>query len=327
MGIGIKKKIIDVIEQYDTIVIHRHVRPDADALGSQGGLWEILKTTYPEKRIYVVGDEDRMLMFLKRMDHIPDIIYNKALVIICDTADKPRISDKRYKKGDYIIKIDHHPNDDPYGELIWTDTTASSVSEMIYELYETGINRGFKMTKNAARLLYAGIVGDTGRFLYDNTTERSFQIAYNLRSYGFSIKKLNEQLYKVKLNVMRLYGYILESFKMSAYGLGYIKLSTAVLKKYNVTAGEAFQLVNGFSDTEGIKIWAFFVEEPDQIRVRIRSKEIPVSGIAKKYFGGGHLHAAGTSIYSWDTANRLLRDLDQICASQNNKQNVTKVAI
>lgn len=65
------------------------------------------------------------------MDEIADEIYKDALVIVCDTANQERVSDRRFNQGKALIKIDHHPNDDAYGDLLWVDTTASSCSEMI----------------------------------------------------------------------------------------------------------------------------------------------------------------------------------------------------
>lgn len=310
-----KEQILNVIEQYDTIIIHRHVRPDPDALGSQGALSEMIKNAYPDKKVYVVGDEDPSLTFLNRMDDISDRAYDGALVIVCDTANAPRISDERYNKGDYLIKIDHHPNEDPYGDLIWVDTAASSVSEMIYELYECGSGRGLELPAEAARLLYAGIVGDTGRFLFDNTTEKTFQIAGKLRTCGFSINDLYRELYKIKLNLVRLNGYILQNFELSPNGAASIRLDADLLRKFQVTANETSQLVHTFSDVEGIKAWVFFIEEPDEIRVRLRSKGPVINEIAKKYDGGGHPLAAGARVHTWEEADRVARDLEKVCSN------------
>lgn len=159
----VKQQIIDTIKQYDTIIIHRHVRPDPDAYGSQCSLKEMIKLSFPEKKVYAVGEEDPSLKFFARMDEIADDVYNGALVIVCDTANTERICDQRYSLGEKLIKIDHHPNHDAYGDIIWVDTKASSTSEMIYELFLYGkeINE-LKMDEQVARLIYGGIVGDTG---------------------------------------------------------------------------------------------------------------------------------------------------------------------
>src|SRR5690625_2521357 len=159
------QKIINLIKKYDTIVIHRHVRPDADAIGSQCGLKEMIQVTFPNKKVFAVGEEDPSLYFLARMDQIDDAIYEDALIIICDTANTERISDERYKLGKKIVKIDHHPNHDAYGDVLWVDTEASSTSELIYELYVYGQDT-FQINDTFAKLIYGGIVGDTGRFLF-----------------------------------------------------------------------------------------------------------------------------------------------------------------
>src|SRR5690606_1184278 len=157
-GKNMIEAILKTITEFDTIIIHRHVRPDPDAYGSQCGLAEILIASFPTKHVFVVGEDEPSLLFLKEMDKIPDEIYADALVIVCDTANQGRISDTRYKQGKKLIKIDHHPNDDPYGDYVWVDTNASSCSEMIYELYLQGKNQGLSFSKEAARFLFAGIV-------------------------------------------------------------------------------------------------------------------------------------------------------------------------
>lgn len=308
-----KEQILDQIDHYDTIMIHRHIRPDPDALGSQGGLADMIQATYPAKNVYVVGSDDPSLAFLNEMDDVRDKHYEGALVIVCDTANQERINDQRYEQGDYLIKIDHHPNEDPYGDLIWVDTSASSVSEMIYTLYEAGKTRGFVLPERAAYLLYAGIVGDTGRFMFDSTTEETFRVASKLRAYGFSINAFYTNLYKMKESIARLMGYVLQTFQMSAAGAGSIKLDAGVLAKFGATASDASQLVHAVADVEGMKAWVFFIEEPEQIRVRLRSKGPRVNDIAKKYKGGGHALAAGATIYKWADAPKVIEDLEAAC--------------
>ncbi len=311
-----KEQIIQKIKEYEKIIIHRHVRPDPDALGSQGGLSEILKASFPEKTIHVVGEEEASLKFLIEMDQISDEVYEDALVIICDTANQARISDGRYSSGDFLIKIDHHPNEDRYGDLIWVDTEASSVSEMIYEFFLYGKEKHrFKLSDKGAGLLYAGIVGDTGRFLFPNTTEKTMKFAGELRNYDFDISNVYDEIYKVKLNLARLNGYVLTNFKYIEPGVGYIYLTKEVMEKFNTTPNESSLLVNSFSNVEGLLSWVFFVEEPDQIRVRLRSKGPIVNTIAAKYNGGGHPMASGATVYTMEETEQIIQDLVEACSA------------
>ncbi|OZU89733.1 DHH family phosphoesterase [Virgibacillus indicus] len=307
------QQIIDTIKQYETIIIHRHVRPDPDALGSQGGLAEIVKQSFPKKNVYVTGEEEDSLRFLIKMDEIETSVYENALVIVCDTANTARISDNRYNLGEKLIKIDHHPNVDEYGDLSWVDTGASSTSEMIFELYNFAKNYGFQLNNEAARLLYAGIVGDTGRFLFPSTTKKTFQFAAELVTYEFDRAALYEGIYNIGRNIARLRGYILQNFRQSSSGLSTIKLTKEILNEYGISPAETGQLVGVLGDIEGIKAWALFIEEEDIIRVRLRSRGPVINTVAAKYNGGGHPLASGATVDTWEETKNVIDDLEQTC--------------
>lgn len=307
------EQILAAIEQYETIIIHRHVRPDPDAYGSQGGLAAILQESYPDKKIYAVGKEEPTLHFMRRLDVIDDEVYKGALVIVCDTANAARICDDRYTLGDKLIKIDHHPNEDPYGDLLWVDTTASSCSEMIYEFYLAGKEKGLKMNDEAARLLFAGIVGDTGRFLFPSTTEKTFAYAGELIHYNFSRTDVFDKMYELDAHIIKLNGYILQNFELQENGVASVMLTKELLKEYGARPAEASLLVGILGNVKGIKAWVFFIEEEDQIRVRLRSKGPVINGVARKFKGGGHPLASGASIYSWDEVDHVLKELDEVC--------------
>ena len=176
---NVMNEILEKIQAYDTIIIHRHQNPDPDAIGGQVGLRDILRAHFPQKRVLATGYDEPTLTWLAEMGTVSDEDDAGALVIVCDTANTPRIDDKRYTTGDFLIKIDHHPNDDAYGDLLWVDTESSSTSELI-ALFAKELD--LELPVSAARLLYAGIVGDTGRFLYPATSTRTFEIAAYLRS-------------------------------------------------------------------------------------------------------------------------------------------------
>ena len=308
-----KAEIVELIKSYQRIIVHRHVRPDPDAIGSQGGLAEMIKASFPEKEVYVVGETYDSLLFLNEMDSIPDDYYQGALVIVCDTANQERISDDRYKLGEKLVKIDHHPNHDQYGDLLWVDTTSSSTSELIYELFLFGKEKGLKLNEKAARLLFAGIVGDTGRFLFPSTNIRTFRYAADLLEYKFDPTSLYDKLYNTTAEVVHLQGYILQNFKHHPSGVAYISITKEMLEKFNVTPADASQLVSLLGNIENVLAWVFFVEEKNEIRVRLRSRGPIINTIAAKYNGGGHPLASGATIYSWDETEAIIKDLEEAC--------------
>lgn len=312
----LKRQIIDTIAAYETIVIHRHVRPDPDAYGSQLGLKELILANYPDKKVYAVGQHDTSLSFLAEPDQIADAVYENALVIVTDTANTERIDDQRYTKGKMVVKIDHHPNDDQYGDLLWVDTTASSCSEMIYELFETGKETlEWKLSDASARLLFAGIVGDTGRFQFPSTTVKTFRVAAELITYHFDRNQIFDGMYEMEQKLLTLQGYIYQNFIMDEHGAAYVKLTKELLAEFNVVPSEASLLVGCLGSVKGICAWVIFIEEEDQIRVRLRSKGPIINTLAKEFNGGGHPLASGATAYSWQEAERVTARLQEICQS------------
>ncbi|HLR14479.1 MAG TPA: bifunctional oligoribonuclease/PAP phosphatase NrnA [Bacillota bacterium] len=309
------QSIIETIQAYETIIIHRHERPDPDALGSQAGLKEIIQHSFPEKNVFIVGEEDPSLTFLVEMDHITDQQYDGALVIVCDTANTGRISDQRYLLGEKVIKIDHHPNNDPYGDILWVQTGASSTSEMIYTLYKEGQTAGLRLNDAGARLIYAGIVGDTGRFLFPSTTETTFSYATELIQYHFDRTALYDQMYEVDDRIARARGYVLQQYTISENGCSAVKITAEKLKELQLNVMETGQLVRVLGDIKGIKAWVFFIEESDtRIRVRLRSKGPIINTIAERFRGGGHPLASGATVHSWEEADALIAQLEAVCA-------------
>ncbi|MGE7984794.1 DHH family phosphoesterase [Lysinibacillus fusiformis] len=309
-----KRQIIDTIAAYETIIIHRHVRPDPDAYGSQQGLKELILANYPKKKVFAVGEHDASLTFMAQPDQVADDIYDHALVIVTDTANTERVDDQRYTKGKMIIKIDHHPNDDAYGDLLWVDTTASSCSEMIYELYEEGKEvANWQLSDTAARLLFAGIVGDTGRFQFPSTTAKTFKVAADLITYDFDRNQIFDGMYEMEQKLLNLQGYIYQNFTMDKYGAAHVKLTKELLTEYDIVPSEASLLVGCLGSVKGICSWVVFIEEEDQIRVRLRSKGPIINTLAKEFNGGGHPLASGATAYSWKEADAVIIRLQEIC--------------
>lgn len=302
--------IWETISRYKKIIIHRHVRPDPDAVGSQAGLKEIILCAYPEKTVKLAGETENGLSFLTGMDEVSPEDYKEALVIVCDTANAARIDGELAGQGETLIKIDHHPEVDMYGDLQWVDTEASSASEMIYYLAEAN---GLEVPAEAARFLYAGIVADTGRFRFSNTRRATFAAAGALLEYEFDRGALYNEMDATTEELLRLQGFVLTHVQITENGAAQVTLTKEILEQFQVTSKEASAIVNCFSNLRGLKAWVFFVEEDDVIRVRIRSKQPEIHKLAAEYNGGGHPMASGAQAESWEETEEFFRKLDEIC--------------
>lgn len=310
---NVQKEIMKAIIDYDTIIIHRHQRPDPDAIGSQVGLAEILRASFKGKKIYQVGGPVEGLEFLAEMEEITDEVYEKSLVIVTDTANSPRISDSRYSLGEKLIKIDHHPNDDPYGDLVWVNTEASSCSEIIMDFYRYHQD-ALVLPNNAARLLYAGIVGDTGRFLYPATTTHTLEVAAELRSYTFDATAINRELEQVPMSVARLAGFVYQTIEVDEYGAAKVLLPQNILDEYGIVDSETAAIVSLPGIVDSIVAWGIFVQQPEgYYRVRLRSKGPVINELAKKHHGGGHPLASGANAKNLAEVAEIYQEIQALC--------------
>lgn len=309
-------EIFAQIKKYNKIIIHRHQRPDPDAIGSQVGLAEILKASFPYKQIYVVGKHIPGFDWIGQMDDVDNSTFDDALVIVVDTANAPRIDDRRFDNGDKLIKIDHHPNDEPFGDLMWVVPEASSCSEMIYDFYQH-FAKELTLPKKAASALYVGIIGDTGRFLYPATTPRTMLVAGALMAAGADAAAISQRENEITLPVARLSAYVYENLTILEHGAAYVVLDDSLLKKFGLSEAGTSAVVSLPGRIKEVVAWAIFVQQEDgHYRIRLRSKGPAINSLAKNHDGGGHALASGAKAVDKDEIKQVIAELDQL--TQNN---------
>lgn len=289
-----------------------HMRPDGDCYGAGFGLKYILKDSFPDKEIYIVGETAEYVKFLGDVDVIADEVYEGALSICVDTATSDRVADQRFSKGKYVIKIDHHLPVDDYGDYQYVDITRPATSQIILEFYLEYSNI-LKMNMEAAKALYTGIVTDTGRFKYRSVTSDTFKAVAHLLDFGLDFTDVLSILDVRSENQMKLQGYVLQNFEKTPNGVAYIKMTPDIIVKHQVSMEEATSLVNELSCLEDCPVWILFAEyENNIVRARIRSKGPAINLLANQYNGGGHPMACGANVGSWNDVDKLLHDADEL---------------
>ncbi|WP_134644806.1 DHH family phosphoesterase [Weissella cibaria] len=307
--------ILAQIKAADTIIIHRHQRPDPDAFGSQFGLAELIKTSFPEKQVHVVGKQVPSMTWMGEMEQIPDSLYDDALVIVTDTANSPRVDDRRFDYGKVLVKIDHHPNEEPYGDYTWVIEGASSTSAMIFAFYKE-FEDELTLSDAGASYLYAGIVGDTGRFLYATNSE-TMQVVADLMKFDFDWFKINQQMDTISVEAARASGYVYNNMVTTDNGFNYIILTNEVVENFNLgDFGTAF-IVPLLGKINTVKAWAVFEQQVDGFfRVRLRSRNTVINEIAKRHGGGGHKFASGAFAKDIDEVHEIIREADETLKEQ-----------
>ena len=239
------KKIYNKIKKYNRIVIARHVGADPDALGSSLGLKEIIKATFPEKEVYVVGYPASKFKYIGELDKFNEEHYNNSLLIVTDTPDRARIDGVDPRRFECSIKIDHHPFIESVCDIEWVDDTASSASQLIMELT---FNTKLVMTLEAAKKLYIGLVADTNRFLFYYTTPKTFSLVSRLiEETNLDFSELYDELYMRPLKEIKFKGYIANNLKVTPNGFGYLEITQDILDEYEVDAATAGNMVNDFN--------------------------------------------------------------------------------
>lgn len=311
-------KIYEKIQQYQTIILHRHTSPDPDALGSQAGLARSLKLRFPDKKILCAGENDEGdLAWINSMDKVTEADYQGALVITTDTGNIARIANKMYSKGDFLIKIDHHPDVEPYGDLRFVDDEAPAASQIVADFI---IEEKLPLTAEVAYPLYAGIVGDTGRFMYPETSEHTFNVVAKLTATGININEIARNISDVTFAQAKLQAEVLEYMKVDPSGAAYAVLSRAALQKLGVDSDQASCTVSTPGRIKDIIAWNVFVEKPDgTFRVHYRSKGPIINELAAKHDGGGHALASGANAKDMNEVKQIFAELVQVTKEYKEK--------
>lgn len=306
------QKAFELINKFDTIIIHRHSSPDGDAIGSQIGLRDILKHNFPDKRIYAVGDNPGRYSFVEDsiMDDIGDETYQGALAILLDMGASHLVSDDRYRLAQKTIRIDHHQYAETFTDVEIIDTSFESCAGLVAHLC---MEWGIVVPSNGAKALYTGMVTDSGRFRYDSTNSRTFRIASFLFEQGFNPSDIYTNLYQDDLKMIQLRASFILRIQLTEHGVAYIYTTREEVEKMGVSTFTVSRgMVNTMAEIKGVNTWVNFTETEDGILCELRSKTQNINQVAVKYGGGGHIKASGTTVKTKAEAMALLDELDKM---------------
>ncbi len=311
------ESILSCIRAHDTIILHRHSQCDGDAMGSQLGLWHILKENFPEKAVYMVGDDPGFFSFLGEegsktplIDELPDRLYSEALVILLDCGSPALISDTRYTTAKTVARIDHHIFCGAIGDPEVIDSSFESCCGMITAM---ALEQSLTIPKEAALALYAGMVTDSGRFRYDSVNGRTFRLAAALLEVGVDTGALFRTLYADDFEKRKQKALFTLKIRFTENRVAYVyntreEVQALGMSEFSVSRG----MVNTMADIRGTDIWVNFTESDRGVLCEIRSAEQNINPIAVKYGGGGHAKASGATVPDYETAMAMLADLDRM---------------
>ena len=306
------QELFKEIKNHDTIIIHRHQKPDGDALGSQLGLKAILQENFPEKTVYVVGDDAGHYGFMDGavMDEIADDVYADALAIVLDTSARHLISDDRYATAKRTARMDHHIFVEKICDTEVTDTSYESCCGLVTAF---ALACNLKLSPVSATALYTGMITDSGRFRYDSTSAQTFRLAAALMEQNFDTNDIYRKLYADDFAKIRLKAQFVLKIKFTDCNVAYIYTTKEEMAELNVdTFTVSRGMVGTMSDIRGADIWVNFTETEQGVLCELRSSKYNINPIAVKYGGGGHAKASGAPVASKEIAMQMLCVLEAL---------------
>ncbi len=314
-NLDVMQRIFDKIAEYDCIFLFRHLNPDGDCIGSTRGLKHLIKDSFENKHVFIVDDAWNHTPYLGTDDeYVEPEMYDRALGIVLDTATTERISNPLYRRCKELIKIDHHLDKHPYGNISWVEEERSSLCEMIAVFCHTFRDK-LHLSTLAASCLYLGMITDSGRFKYSGVTGDTLRCAAMLLDAGINQEWLMTNLNSRDLSDAQFKSYVYSNMNTTPNGVIYVYIDTATQEKYGISFESACACVSMMDDIRNHLCWIAFIEfpsEPEKIRVRVRSRFVASEPISRKYGGGGHDNASGATLRSPVLVEEFLRDADHL---------------
>ena len=294
------EKIISKLKSCKQATVLAHVFPDADAIGSSGGLALGLLSIGVDVKVHLSGAIPERMSALVGKVPFSNSIAAGSLIVVVDTANRARVGmeveEFPVDHGD-VINIDHHVSNPGWGDLNLVRGEHPACASMVLEILE-GV--GAKVTSEIANLLFAGLMEDTGSFRFSNTNKVAFDSAAKLLSYGAEPELVSNQIYfNVPKRVVTLRGIVIPKIERALDGqIGLLAVTNEMLAAAGANPDDTEGLVDEVRALKGISGAVMIRERDDVWKISLRSKSptLDVNKIAAQFGGGGHTAAAGCSI-------------------------------
>ena len=317
--------LADVIHAHERFVLTSHVRPDADAIGSEMGMKGLLESL--GKSVTIVNpsatpdhlkflDPDQVVQKLGA-DVKSKIVQATDVHMILDTSAWQQLADVRgilEKTGAKKVVIDHHVSSDDLGASEFKDVDAAATGVLVAELVQF---LNVTPTVEMADSLFCAIATDTGWYRFPNTDSRTMRTAAWLIEQGAQPHRLYQQLYeRSSLARLKLHGRVLERIEVECDGrLAHTYVLRADFAESGAHPSDTEDLVNECLTVDGTECAVIIVEQQSrQAKVSFRSRsDLDVAAVAEQFGGGGHKKASGAMLpgplfAARDTVLKTLRD-------------------
>lgn len=319
---GVPLEAVSFLKNHKRFLISTHVNPDGDGIGAVMALKWAVAALGAGAEIVIESNPPETFEFfenygwIKTMDEQTGGMEKFSAVITADSPNIERLgaAASLIAEGAAILNIDHHVSNERFGAVNYIDPVASSSSEMVYRLIKS---LNLSVDEKAGEYMYAGILTDTGRFRFSNTSPQALSVAAELIAAGVKPHRVAEKMYYSNTyETIKALGRLIASIQLhlggrvatSEFDLEYLKSD-----EWGKVDTEGF--VNYPLTIKGVEVAALLREvEPGVTRASLRSKtDFDVNALAGVFGGGGHAKAAGCTIKTplGEAKKALLNELEK----------------
>jgi bifunctional oligoribonuclease and PAP phosphatase NrnA len=290
------------VKEADHILVVSHIDPDGDAVSSTLAMAKILRQR--EKKVTMVNASSipKKFSFLPGVENIllPQQVSERfSNVVTVDCADAKRVGEcvHLYTEKVNLLNIDHHVTNDYFGDVNIVIDAAAATVEILFEWIERW---QLAWDGELAKIIYTGILADTGGFRYSNTTSELLRKAARLLEVGIQADRIaHAVLDTITRGQIQLLQIALSTLRCSEDGLvAWMTLRLVDLNQMDITSEEAEGIVHYARNMAGVEVGVLFWEKEEMlVKVSLRSQaRVDVAAVAKQLGGGGHIRAAGCTV-------------------------------
>ena len=311
-----REMVLEEIEAAQKFIVVTHERPDGDALGSLIAMQEILTALNKDSLMFIdraefpLPNEYSFFELSGLVQTVPADIDQRTIVFLdCGNVERNAAQALRRPRA-HLLNLDHHHDNTRFGTVNLVVPEASSTAEIVWDLMH---DLAVRPTVKIAEALYVGLITDTGRFMYQNTTARSHIMAAELIDAGISVHGVYRRVYEgVPYGKLALLARGLANVQRYDGGrLTMTGLSAGAEESYSEGVVDHLRAVQGTAVAALVRDRIADVDGDGLRKVSLRSSDerVDVSRIARAQGGGGHRQAAGfTTAMDWEQIVAFLRE-------------------
>lgn len=292
--------VSEALRNGKSFLLAAHIGLDGDHLGSMLALGRALRKAGKDVCCYLPEEVPENYHFMPDLNKLDQVIEDRDFdtLVTLECPDVQRLPQgidisKFQAQGVKVVNLDHHPDNEMYGDILWIEPDAGALGEMIFDILK---ELDYPLDKEIATAIYTAILTDTGSFQYSRVTPNTHLKLAELLRFHIPTDDIARMLFReTRPSVVKLLGSMLSRVQVTDDGLlAYAELPLEELQQFDVSDSETRFFIDDIDRVKGPEVVAIFREMTDsRVKVSLRSRRAAINQVAAQFGGGGHPMAAG----------------------------------